>query len=307
MKIIQPSQTLKDLHRLYRNGFRPGGSTGWKSLDAMWTVGEAQLTVITGIPSHGKSSWLDALMVNQLDRPLYGKRWQWIVCSPEQEPLEQHEAELIERIVGKRFRKGEGRMTWEEAQEVAVTKLNDHFRFLKLDDSDTFVDLLECVHSLCSKDPDAQWGVVLDPWNRLEHRRPTHMNESEYISEALSAAVRVKSETRCHLFIVAHPAKLQRDKSTGERPVPSPYDISGAAHWFNKPDNCLTVWRDPTADDPIARRTRVYVQKVRWRHIGKAGDFIELDFDPATGRFIDPNDRMPTASIDYSTGELVDL
>lgn len=294
MRIIRPSETVDDLRTLYRQGFKPGCSTGWQSLDAHWTVGDSQLTIVTGIPSHGKSSWLDSLLVNLISTPLNGKPWKFLVCSPEQEPLALHEAEIIERIVGKRFRQGIGRMRWDEAEEVALGILNERFAFVHMEKDDDFSDLLSTVYATCIDDQRWQWGIVLDPWNRLEHRRPSNLREDEYISEALSAAVTVKNDTKAHLFIVAHPSKLQRDRQTGERPVPTPYDISGAAHWFNKPDSCITIWRDPTAEDAISRRTRVFVQKVRWRHIGKAGAFVELDYDAATGRYSEqPGSPVP--------------
>jgi hypothetical protein len=42
-------------------------------------------------------------------------------------------------------------------------------------------------------------------------------------------------------------------------PVPTPYDISGSAHWRNKADNCLTLWRDEKEPD---RPVQLHVQKI---------------------------------------------
>jgi twinkle protein len=88
---------------------------------------------------------------------------------------------------------------------------------------------------------------------------------------------------------VAHPAKLFADRQTGARPIPSAYDIAGSAHWYNKADNILCVWRDTAAamiNSPEARISKIYVQKVRWRHIGRIG-VAELEFDTNTGRYLD--------------------
>ena len=38
-----------------------------------------------------------------------------------------------------------------------------------------------------------------------------------------------------HLIVVAHPSKINRNKD-GSLPVPTLYDISDSAHWYNKPD-----------------------------------------------------------------------
>ena len=119
------------------------------------------------------------------------------------------------------------------------------------------------------------------------------MSETEYISEALSAATRITRQTGAHLWIVAHPAKLMKDRD-GNRPVPSPYDISGSAHWFNKADNCITVWRDVKAErgNPKYGEVEIHIQKVRFKHMGRPGLAL-LRYDNTTGRYYDPADDQP--------------
>jgi twinkle protein len=70
-----------------------------------------------------------------------------------------------------------------------------------------------------------------------------------------------------HLWVVAHPAKLYREKD-GTYPVPTLYDISGSAHWRNKADNGLCVWRDFKNDQAAVE---VHIQKIRFRQIGRIG------------------------------------
>jgi twinkle protein len=79
---------------------------------------------------------------------------------------------------------------------------------------------------------------------------------------------------------VAHPQKLyRRDDDT--YPVPTPYDISGSAHWRNKADNCLTIWRDENdPEEPV----RLYVQKIRFREVGKIG-MVPLRWSKLNGRY----------------------
>lgn len=84
------------------------------------------------------------------------------------------------------------------------------------------------------------------------------------------------------MWVVAHPQKLYRldDKTY---PVPTPYDISGSAHWRNKADNCLTVWRDEKLpDEPV----QIHVQKVRFREVGSPGVAL-LRFNRVTGQYQD--------------------
>ena len=50
--------------RMYDEGVPSGLTTGWECIDAQWRVQPGQLTIVTGIPGHGKSEWVDALCVN---------------------------------------------------------------------------------------------------------------------------------------------------------------------------------------------------------------------------------------------------
>jgi len=52
-----------DLTDLYEHGFDEGIRVGWPKLDQLYRVRTGLMTVITGIPSHGKSGWLDQLLV----------------------------------------------------------------------------------------------------------------------------------------------------------------------------------------------------------------------------------------------------
>ena len=67
---------------LYRDGRQRGLLTGWPSVDELMTIRPGELSVITGIPNHGKSEFVDALMVNIAER--YG--WSFAVCSFENRP-----------------------------------------------------------------------------------------------------------------------------------------------------------------------------------------------------------------------------
>jgi twinkle protein len=64
-------------------------------------------------------------------------------------------------------------------------------------------------------------------------------------------------------------------------PIVTLYDISGSAHFFNKCDNGLSLWRDKYAGDNLAQ---IHVQKIRFRECGKLG-MADLRFDWQSGRY----------------------
>ena len=89
-------------------------------------------------------------------------------------------------------------------------------------------------------------------------------------------------EMNCHLWLVAHPSKLQRKKD-GSLPVPTPHDVSGSAHFWNKSDNCICVDRDQGEG---TEDVDIHVQKIRFRHVGHVG-LAGLRYDRVTGQYRD--------------------
>lgn len=264
------------IDHLYENGWESGVSTGWHSLDQHYTVRPGEFTVVTGIPNSGKSEWLDALVVN-----LAAKHdWRFGVFSPENQPLEDHAARYIEKWAGAPFGQGPvERLTRRQLDEGKRWVADKISWILPDDDTDWTIDtVLEAARALVFR--RGIRGLVIDPWNELEHNRPPGMTETEYTSQVLKNARQFARRNGVHLWMVAHPAKLYRDKA-GNYPVPTLYDISGSAHWRNKADNGICIWRDFTDRD---QEVEIHVQKIRFRQIGKIG-MTRLRYDRVTGQY----------------------
>lgn len=121
-------------------------------------------------------------------------------------------------------------------------------------------------------------GLVIDPWNELEHALPPGTTETIYTGTVLKRVRQFARRHGVHVWIVAHPQKLYRERESGNYPVPTLYDISGSANWRNKADNGVVIWRDfSDAHAPV----EVHVQKVRFRQIGRIG-MCKLLYDKAT-------------------------
>jgi twinkle protein len=276
--VVRVREMMERLERYYDEGRKPGLHPGWQGLVKYYKVSPGEWTLVTGIPGHGKSEFLDALLVNIAN----DHDWCFAIYSPENSSLEEHVAKLLEKKVGLPFRGAEGfRMSKEELRQAA-SWVDHHFHFLELDGEtnlklDTILDL--------TRELIAQHGIrglVIDPWNELEHERPPNLTETEYISKCLSKLRLFVRHHNIHIWVVAHPTKLQKD-AKGNYPVPTPYDVTGSANWRNKAFNCLSVWRDPTQkDDPV----QVHIQKIKFKKNGHVGK-CDLIYDTLTGRFSD--------------------
>lgn len=281
--IFSHQQLVSETMEMWEQGLTPGQSTGWPSVDPLYTVAPAQWTLLTGTPNSGKSEWLDAVMVNLARR---GK-WKFVVYSPENWPLKLHASKIAEKYLGKPFDRGPtARMEKDELDE-ALAWMQGKFIFAK-PANPTLEAILDEAGEHVSAGSQWMTGIVVDPWNQLEHNIPVGMREDQYLSRSLSTLIDFVRGSWAekyhhgdvHFWMVAHPKIMQKDKN-GTYPIPRPYDISGGAHWWNKADNCVTVWRDQAEG---TQEVQIHVQKIRFKHIGRIG-VTSLNYDRVTGRY----------------------
>ncbi len=79
-------------------------------------------------------------------------------------------------------------------------------------------------------------------------------------------------------MVVAHPAKMQRNKDDAYS-VPTLYDISDSAHWYNKVDVGIVVHRGDKGDIVRIAKSKYHTE------IGIPGD-VDVKFSIDTGKYI---------------------
>lgn len=260
-----------EIDNMLEFGLVQGEPTGWDSVNTLYKPAPGQWTLVTGIPSMGKSEWLDALAVNIAENA----GWTFGVCSPENQPVSWHAAKLIEKRMHERL--VAGRVNAAKFQE-AKAWINEHFHFI-MPEEPSLDAVLAKAKVLIRR--HGMKGLIIDPYNELDHtKRKDGVSETEYVSVFLTQMRKFARDNQIHIWLVAHPSKLMKDIK-GHYPVPDGYSVSGSAHFFNKADNIIAVHRDTT--NPQAA-TEVHVQKVRSRWLGKRG-IAYLKWRPESGRF----------------------
>ena len=269
---IFTAEDVKDeLLALFENGLQQGAVLHMGELDRLLSVEVGRLMVVTGIPGDGKSEFLDEMAI-RLWR-YYDWRCAWF--SPENFPVTLHHPKLIEKLIGKRFIKT---MMSRMELDAAVEYLSRNF-FDILPEEDYQVDtILEKAETLVRRK-----GIrvfILDPYNCLEHQIPTGQSETQYISEFLEKLRSFAKRKQALVILAAHPTKMKRDPLTKQFPVPTMYDISGSAAFFNKADFGIAIERDRNKEV-----TRIHVQKVKFRHLGQPG-IASFMYNYHNGRFV---------------------
>jgi twinkle protein len=258
------------VEELYTKGIGRGESTGYNNVDEFYTIVEGQITIVTGIPSSGKSEFIDQLMINLAS----SRGWKFGICSFENEPR-LHIAKLMSKRSRHPFFEGYHKRMDQFDFRASFDFINDHFTFVHQDDG-SLADLDSILDRLrVSVLRHGIRGAVIDPYNFINRDR-SDKSETEWISDMLTKVKAFAMAHGIHIWFVAHPTKLQRN-ADGKIPPPGGYDISGSAAWFAKADCGVTVHREK--EEPHV--TQVHIWKCRFSWVGKQGE-ARLVYDVGT-------------------------
>ena len=269
--VFTASDVKEELLGLFEKGLQKGATLDMGDLDDLLSLEVGRLMIVTGIPGDGKSEFLDEVAVHLSLK--YDWRCAWF--SPENFPVTLHHPKLIEKLIGKRFKKG---LMNPLELDAAIGYLSQNFFDILPEEGYRVDTILERAETLVRRK-----GIrvfILDPYNCLEHQIPSGQSETQYISEFLEKLRSFARRRQALVILAAHPTKMKKDPTSGKFPVPTMYDISGSAAFFNKADFGLAIERDRARGV-----TRVHVQKVKFRHLGQPG-VASFQYNTCCGRFV---------------------
>lgn len=247
-------------------------------LDDHYRIRLGDFTVVTGIPSHGKSSFINEVCGRMAVR--YG--WSTTFASFEQMPQIDHRRNL-------RTFFNQKLVVHQSPEEIdkADAWINRYFSFIvpREEDETVLAWLFEAVEASVRRHKTQI--VVVDPWNELDHIYPPGMSLTQYTGLAIKYFKRLARDLNVHLIVAAHPTK-QKKLEGGGYDIPTLYDISDSAHWYNKADCGIVIHRKDGAT------TIIRVAKSRYHdQIGTPGDVL-ANFNRETNRYqvIEPEMRQ---------------
>ena len=175
---------------------------------------EGTFVVVTGIPNHGKSNFLDQILMNA--SKLHD--WKFAIFSPEHS-TPRHLTRLVEKYQELPFAKGPSRNMSEIEVTDALNYINKHFFFLESKEERPTIDWILDKARVCVLREGIN-GLVIDPYNEIDTDKRGSKREDEYIKDIISSCKRFARTHNICVWIVAHPSKMHRGND-GSYPIQS--------------------------------------------------------------------------------------
>jgi len=259
-----------ELKDFVNNGFKPGFQVGLPNFDKIFSTYTGQFITVTGIPSSGKSDFVDQMVVGYNNN--YG--WKTAFASPENQPTYLHAHKLM-------------RKTWQDMplpSDIGGSKWNsvaDH-----VNDNYFFIDMDRyTLESVLRKGAELvkRKGIkclVIDPFNKVRDVDCKTEDVNRYTMEYLTKIEIFAKKYDVLVFIVAHPTKMYKGQD-GKIEEPTMYNIKGGGEWYDASYHGLLVHRDYEA-----KTVKAKVLKVKFQNLGENGAEAHFKWEPKSGSFM---------------------
>ena len=253
-----------------RNGFKKGFQVGLENFDNIFSTYTGQFITVTGIPSSGKSDFVDQMVVG------YNKNYGWktAFASPENAPTYLHAHKLMRKTWGGMPSKNDiGTEKW----NTIADHCNDNYFHIDMERY-TLESVLQKGAELVKR--KGIKCLVIDPFNKVRDISCNTEDVNRYTMEYLSKIETFAKKYDVLVFIVAHPTKMYRDKD-GKLEEPTMYSIKGGGEWYDASYHGILVHRDYEA-----KTVKAKVLKVKFQNLGENGAEANFTWEPRSGSFV---------------------
>ena len=271
---LENVKTFKDIEDeitdFVRNGFKRGYQIGLPNFDDIFSTYTGQFITVTGIPSSGKSDFVDQMVVG------YNQKYQWktAFASPENAPTYLHAHKLMRKIWQDMPRKED--IHTDKWNQIA-DHCNDNFFHIDMERY-TLESVLRKGAELVKR--KGIKCLVIDPFNKIRDVDSKTEDVNRYTMEYLTKIEMFCKKYDVLVFIVAHPTKMYKD-SNGKIEEPTMYNIKGGGEWYDASYHGILVHRDYEA-----KTVKAKVLKVKFQNLGENGAEAHFKWEPRSGCFI---------------------
>ena len=253
-----------------KNGFKKGYQIGIPNFDDIFSTYTGQFITVTGIPSSGKSDFVDQMVVGY--NANYG--WKTAFASPENAPTYLHAHKLMRKVWQDMPRKDQiGSDKWNQVAD----HVNDNFFFIDMDRY-TLESVLRKGAELVKR--KGIKCLIIDPFNKVRDVDAKTEDVNRYTMEYLTKIESFAKKYDVLVIVVAHPTKMYKD-ANGKIEEPTMYNIKGGGEWYDASYHGLLVHRD--YDN---KTVKAKVLKVKFQNLGENGAEAHFKWEPRSGCFI---------------------
>ncbi len=276
--VVTVNDINDELEEFIHEGFKPGYQVGLDNFDSIFSTYTGQFITVTGVPSSGKSDFVDRMAVGYQMK--YG--WKTAFASPENKPTFLHAHKLIRKIGGWMPKKDDlGSDKWNRCFDV----VNDNFYFIEAERYDLDAVLKKGAELVKRKGIKC---LVIDPYNKVKMKGAGDLSITDATMEYLAKIEAFAKKYDVLVVIVAHPTKMYK-KDDGTIDEPTMYNIKGGGEWYDASYHGLLVHRNYTNNT-----VKVKVLKVKFQNLGENQAEAHFKWNHASG------DYMPVTEIDQN-------
>ncbi len=272
--------TFKDIEGeitdFVQHGFKPGYQIGLDNFDRIFSTYTGQFITVTGIPSSGKSDFVDQMVIGYN----LNYKWKTAFASPENAPTYLHAHKLMRKVWQGMPTPGD--INGKKWNEVA-DHVNDNFFFIDMERY-TLESVLRKGAELVKR--KGIKCLVIDPFNKIRDIDSHTDDVNRYTMEYLTKIETFAKKFDVLVFIVAHPTKMYKDKD-GKIEEPNMYNIKGGGEWYDASYHGILVHRDYEA-----KTVKAKVLKVKFQNLGENGAEAYFKWEPKSGCFIPHEDQQ---------------
>jgi twinkle protein len=266
--------TFKDIEDevtdFVKNGFKPGYQIGIPNFDSIFSTYTGQFITVTGIPSSGKSDFVDQMVVGY--NANYG--WKTAFASPENAPTYLHAHKLMRKTWGDMPTRSDiGGDKWKQVAE----HVNDNYFFIDMDKYSLESVLRKGAELVKRKGIKC---LVIDPFNKIRDIDCKTEDVNRYTMEYLTKIEMFCKKYDVLTFIVAHPTKMYKDKD-GQIEEPTMYNIKGGGEWYDASYHGILVHRNYEE-----KTVKAKILKVKFQNLGENGAEAHFKWEPKSGSFM---------------------
>ena len=254
--VVTVNDIRDELYEFIEEGFKPGFQVGLPNFDSIFSTYTGQFITVTGIPSSGKSDFVDQMSVGY--NLNYG--WKTAFASPENKPTFSHAHKLIRKFwKGMPDKTDVGSEKWEQV----VEHVNDNFFFIEKERYDLDAVLEKGAELVKRKGIRC---LVIDPFNKVKMKTKREMSIPDYTMEYLQKIEIFAKKYDVLVIVVAHPTKMYKG-ADGKIEEPTMYNIKGGGEWYDASYHGLLVHRNYEQ-----KTVKVKVLKVKFQNLGQNGE-----------------------------------